>query len=294
MATSEKVAAGIRTNSIDEIADQLYALPPDEFIARRDEFVRSAKADGDQARAAAVAAFRKPATSAWLANQLIRERRRDVTALLDLGDALREAQARLEGEQLRDLSLRRREAVSGLVRQARQLAVRLGRPVGDEVGRQLEEILEAALASPDVAKQFEAGRLTTAVQRSGGFASTAPDLRAVPPSTRGDRKPQAAPPDKAAQDKLDEAAEAARAASRELTTRVSERDAIAAEVAELAERISTLTSELADLEERARAARMRHQEARRGVTQAERAVRSANLAVEQAQSHLGQRRLRGT
>ena len=289
-----KTTPDTRMSSIDEIADQLYAVPPDEFIAKRDEFVRSAKAEGDHPRAAAVAAFRKPSTGAWLANQLIRERRNDVTALLDLGDALRDAQSRLEGDQLRELSRRRREAVSALVHQARQLAVRLGRPVGDDVGRQLEETLEAALGSPDAAKELEVGRLTTTLQRSGGFAPAAPDLRAVPTAGRRESKPGPAVPDEAAKEKLDEAAAAARAASRELTARINEREAAVAEVASLAARISALTSELADLEEQARAAKSRQQQLQRAVAQAERAVRRANLAVEEAQSHLVQPGLRRT
>jgi hypothetical protein len=280
-STSDDVGA-----TADERADELYSVPPEEFVTKRDEFVRAAKAAGDQAAAQAIRALRKPSTSAWLANQLVRARRDDVTALVDLGSALRDAQGRLEGEELRELSRQRRKAVNGLVREARQLAVRLGRPVSDEVGRQLEEILEAALASPRSAAQLQSGRLAAALERSGGFETAEPPQRAARP-TRTNRaaRRKRADDDEARQRREEAARQAARDATRSLAGRISERDLATAKISSLSQRIFDLNAELSDAEEQLRAAKHEEQQAKHAVVQAEREVRKANLAVERAISH---------
>lgn len=273
----------------DERADELYSVPPEEFTTKREELVRAAKAAGDQAAARAIRALRKPSTSAWLANQLVRARRDDVTALVDLGSALRDAQGRLEGDALRELSRQRRKAVNGLVREARQLAVRLGRPVSDEIGRQLEEILEAALASPRAAAELQSGRLAAALERSGGFEAAEPPQHAarVGRVDRADRAAQRKSADDAeARQRREQAArQAARDASRSLTERISERDAAIAKISSLSQRIFDLNAELSDAEEQLRAARHDEQQAKHAVVQAEREVQKANLAVERAISH---------
>ncbi len=57
---------------LEEVADELYAVPPGEFIARRQERVQQARADGDRGLAQAIGALAKPATAAWVVNVLVR------------------------------------------------------------------------------------------------------------------------------------------------------------------------------------------------------------------------------
>lgn len=164
---------------VDTAADDLYAVLPDDFMARRDELVGQARASGDRSLAADIKALRKPTTVAWLANQLARHHSDEVGPLLALGEALREATEALSGPELRELSRQRTAVVRALVRRARALAVSLGRPVTESVGRELEQTLLAALADPAQAELLAAGRLTERLEHSG-FAGPAVPSR--PPS----------------------------------------------------------------------------------------------------------------
>src|SRR5207244_10437732 len=111
-----------------DLLNRLYELPPERFIAARDEAVEAARQAGDRTTAAAIAGLRRPTVAAWLVNLLAWKRPELVTELLDLGEALRRAQRGLHGEELRKLSTRRRTTVGGLVAQARRLAREAGRP----------------------------------------------------------------------------------------------------------------------------------------------------------------------
>jgi hypothetical protein len=54
----------------DELADELYALPPEQFTAAPNTRAKEAKAAGEKETAARIAALRKPTVLAWLANPL--------------------------------------------------------------------------------------------------------------------------------------------------------------------------------------------------------------------------------
>jgi len=151
----------------DEVADELYALPPDQFTAARNASAKEAKAAGDTATAARIAALRKPTVLAWVVNLLVRELPDEIGGFLDLGDALRDATATLSGPELRQLSGQRHRLVQALVRQARDLARQAGYRTTEDVARGLEETLAAALTDPAVADQLRAGRLTSGLTATG-------------------------------------------------------------------------------------------------------------------------------
>ena len=141
----------------------LYALPPDRFIAARDEAVAQARSAGDREAAARLAKLRRPTVAAWLVNLLALHRPEQVGELLDLAAAMREAQHGLRGEELRHLSTRRRETIAGLVGQVHGLAVEAGRPARETLPlAEVEATLTAALADEEVAAAVRAGRLTKA------------------------------------------------------------------------------------------------------------------------------------
>src|SRR5450755_598775 len=161
---------------IDEITDELYGLPPEEFTAARTRYEKAAKAAGDRDAAARIHALAKPTVTAWLANQLAREHRDELQPLLQLGAGLRDATRNLAGDQLRALSRQRNELVNALVQQARQLARTAGRSVNEDAARALIDTLHAALADEDAAKLLVAGRLTDALHSADfgtGFGDTA-------------------------------------------------------------------------------------------------------------------------
>src|SRR5438876_12376841 len=99
---------------LDRVAAELYALPPEEFTPARDKRAAEARAGGRAALATEIKALRKPTQGAWVVNLLARERPQDLGGLLDLGASLREAQAALQGDELRRLSAQRSQVVGAL------------------------------------------------------------------------------------------------------------------------------------------------------------------------------------
>jgi hypothetical protein len=81
---------------LEEIAEELYGLVPEEVTTARDGRAAQLRPAGDRELAAAVKALHRPAVAAWLVNAMVRHRGDQVEALLRLGDALREAQSVLD------------------------------------------------------------------------------------------------------------------------------------------------------------------------------------------------------
>ncbi|HZB19775.1 MAG TPA: hypothetical protein VE463_08030, partial [Blastococcus sp.] len=134
---------------LDEVADELYAVPPEEFVTLRKTRQDEAKADGDKALAKEIGALPKPSAAAWACNLLVREQRAEIEGLVDLGDLLREAQENLAGDELRALDVQRRQLLTALTRQARALTNGQGHPVSTAVATQIEETLRAAMSDPE-------------------------------------------------------------------------------------------------------------------------------------------------
>jgi hypothetical protein len=178
-----------------EAASQLYGLPPEEFVPARTDLATQAKADGDKALAKAVSQLPKPTTAAWLLNQLVRDQPDQVSELISLGDALREAQEKLAGPQLRQLSQQRHEVIAGFTRKALAPARKAGRPVTADLSAQVQETLSAAIADPQAGQALLSGRLTKGLSYAGlGDVSTS---GAVSTATARP-KAEAAKPDRSA------------------------------------------------------------------------------------------------
>src|SRR5580704_17627498 len=107
---------------LDSIAGKLYGVSPESFVSARSAEVRAARSAGDRQLAAAVAQLRRPTVGAWLANQLARECKDELEALLDLGLSMRHAQEAGDGPELRLLTRQRRQMVAALVSEAKRLA----------------------------------------------------------------------------------------------------------------------------------------------------------------------------
>ncbi|HKH24908.1 MAG TPA: hypothetical protein VKA42_05560, partial [Acidimicrobiales bacterium] len=118
---------------LDEVADELYEVPPEDFIALRTTRQDEAKAEGDKALAKAIGAMPKPSTAAWVSNLLVRAHRAEIEGLVELGGLLREAQENLAGEELKALSTQRSKLVSALTRQAAALARERGHRISTAV-----------------------------------------------------------------------------------------------------------------------------------------------------------------
>jgi DNA repair exonuclease SbcCD ATPase subunit len=255
-----------------DVLDRLYQLPPERFVAARDEAVEAARRTGDRDTASAIAGLRRPTVAAWLVNLLARRRTELVDDLLELGEALRRAQRDLRGEELRELSTRRRAAVVGLVAEARKLAREAGRSGRENLPlTEVEATLSAALAEPELADAVRAGTLTKATGYAGFGEQPRPRLRVI---DGGRKEKEKAPPAKrggepSAEDKAAaaKAAEAARTKAKEAEAELrsaerAERDAARA-LAELTAQLDELRDRQARAQLDLRQARLRLKTAQR-------------------------------
>jgi hypothetical protein len=159
--------------SVDDVGDDLYELPLDEFIGARNARAKELVASGERDAAAIVRKLSKPSLTAWLANVLVRRHPGEIDELLDLGRELRKAQNSGAGGEMRRLSSRRQELVQRLLVLASAEAVAAGHHLGAQVERQLEGTLEAAVADQSASQELQAGMLTEALSHVGfGEVST--------------------------------------------------------------------------------------------------------------------------
>lgn len=161
-------------------AEELYALLPGEFVARRNALAAEAKAAGDEQLAAEVRRLAKPSLAAWAVNLLVRREPDQVEQVLALGAALREAQASMAGDELRALGRQRRQLTAAVTRRAQALAAELGQKVGAPVAAQVEDTLHAAMVDEDAAAAVRTGLLVKALAVTGLGPALVADAVAVP------------------------------------------------------------------------------------------------------------------
>lgn len=192
--------------SLEETADQLYALPPDEFTEARNEAERELRKAGEQEQADKVRALRKPTAAAGAANRLVREHRPEVDAFLAAAASLRDAQFAGKGD-ITSAARAQRDALEKLVG--------LG-------GEPVRATLQAAAVDDNTARDLLAAQLVrepepagfgTLLAHSESRAAKASTARAAP-RKRGASAP-AAPDDRAARAQLREAKKALGAAEAE-------------------------------------------------------------------------------
>jgi hypothetical protein len=177
---------------VTEIADELYALTPAEFTAARDERAREARQAGQRDDAAAIKKLARPTASAWLVNQLSREAPDQLGRLVEVAEALEEAQRTLAGDRLRELSSQRRHIINDLLPQAADIASRAGQPASAVVMGEVRATLEAALADSAARAAVQSGRLTKSLAYAGlgeVDLTAALALPASQPAAGGQRKP---------------------------------------------------------------------------------------------------------
>ncbi|HET8915838.1 MAG TPA: hypothetical protein VFM91_09045, partial [Propionibacteriaceae bacterium] len=160
---------------LETAANELYALSPDDFIERRKQLVAEARQQ-DRQLATQINKLRRPTRSAWLINLLARQVPDDITALLEIGTALQEAQQRMAGDELRQLSAQRRKIVDALARRAVELGREHGYSAPDGAKQEVGQTLQTALGDAEIAELVRTGSLTQAVTY-GGFGPT--DLAAA-------------------------------------------------------------------------------------------------------------------
>jgi hypothetical protein len=267
--------------TFEQAADELYAADPDEFVDRRRALAAAARQQGDAEAAKAIAALRKPTRSAWTLNTLARTDAGLIERAAELGTRLRDAERRLDGAALRELSRERRELVDAMAGAA--FAATGQHAPSPALREDVNTTLTAAFADPDVADQLASGRLLRATQWAGfGLdAGTGPDLTVVAPTapTRPAEPTRPPPPGPSAKAKPREPTAAERA----------RRERVAAaekEVAAARRQLVKAETEAAKHRDRVEGLEQQLSEARRRLTEAGHRVRDAKADLRRATQRL--------
>lgn len=273
----------------DEVADELYAGDPAEFVSVRNQRAKEAKAAGDAALAERIRALRKPTLAATIVNRLAAAP--ELAELARLGEDLRKAHSALAGPELRKLTRRRQELVNEVLQSERSMS--------ESVAREVEATLEAIVADPEVAALALAGRLSTGADSAGDQWLTSGFL----PLPK--RKPSPPPEKPATVSHLDEhrkakkraAEDAATKAAREKSAkareeaereqaRLAEFNRLRREAAELAKACKQAEIDLSRAERRAEKSTEKANDLRRRLADAELEEEAANDETNAAQATL--------
>ena len=266
---------------IDEVADELYGLPPGEFTRARDERAKQLRGDGRREEATAVKALRRPTVAAWALNQLARRRKKDLDELLSAGEDLRAAQEELlaggDRSAFQEAATRERGLVAGLAADATTLASEAGER-GGGLQEKVAETLHAAALDEETAKELRAGRLVREREAIAGFgaAAEAPPARARPPKRRSAESPPESKPSRPDRQALTAARADERNARREL-------EAAERAVHHAQERADAAAAHAREADERARTTAERVKEAKRAQTAARKAHARAERALAKAE-----------
>lgn len=277
---------------VRQASDELYSTDPDEFVERRRALADEARRSGQPAAAKQITALRKPTRSAWTLNVLARTEPALIDDVLGLGEQMREAERRLDGAQLRDLSKQRRQLINTLSRKA--FAASKQSAPSAALREEVSNTLSAAFADPDLAELLQSGTVLKSAQWDGFGSGIRPDLSLVPPPAKREPAKKAAKRASPPPAKAPTAAER-RAAERALENerRARHREQVAAAKKHVAEARRTLaTAEAAERDRReqlrelkSQVADMQHSldEARLQAGRAKSDLRKAEQALDRAQ-----------
>ncbi|MGH6633271.1 MAG: hypothetical protein ACREB0_07925 [Sphingopyxis sp.] len=277
---------------LETALDELYVAPREEFVSRRKDLAETFREAGQAAAAARVDKLAKPTTAAWLANRLARTAAADVRTLAKLGDSLRTAHARLDGDEIRSLTKRRSELVRTLLH---RIEASSGPALSETVIAELEDIFTRAIADEEVAAALMAGRLTSAKAFAPmtGWPSVTVGESTQKTATRSLAKTVRPANTRTARLRRERARKAlveARVAvkSAEATRSTSERALTKAESAaeEAAARVRQLAESLAATQKQEDEARDRVVQAHRSVKEADRKAAAAWRSVQAAEAKL--------
>jgi len=286
-----------------DVARELLLVAPQDFVAERTARQRAVRQD-DRALATTVGKLRKPAPAAWVIDLLAHDGALDDA--VDLGPALRKAQADADPDAIRTLRRQRAEVVDALAQAGADLASDAGHPVTPAVLEQVRSTIEAAMADPHAGAAVRSGLLVTALESVGFDAvdldGALADPDAVPDAwsgsdappipisqARGARKASRASrptqrdapesePDAEPEPKRDPAADRKAARQAETAARTESRDADAA--------LDTAEADLEQAEERRAELQRALEQAEAEITRLEAARDEAEAASDRARDVL--------
>jgi hypothetical protein len=162
----------LTTPRLDNEIDALFGLPLEEFTAARNKLAQRLKKAGDREGAELVQGVGKPSVAAWTINQLARQDRPAVQALLDAGAAVRKEQGRAlarggGADALRAAQAQERKLVRELVERAARVLERAGRPATGSMLERISSTLAAAAVSDAGREAIRVGRLSGEIEPAG-------------------------------------------------------------------------------------------------------------------------------
>ncbi|WP_144710551.1 hypothetical protein [Curtobacterium pusillum] len=147
-----------------DVARELLLVAPADFVAERTARQRAVRKD-DRELAAAIGGLRKPAPAAWVIDLLARDGALDEA--VDLGPAIRQAQADADPGAIRTLRHQRAGVVDALVQAGADLASDAGHPATPAVLDQVRAAIEAAMADPHAGAAVRSGLLVRPLESAG-------------------------------------------------------------------------------------------------------------------------------
>ena len=152
---------------VREVAGELYATAPGDFIARRN----AAAAQADRSTAKQIKALRKPSASAAAINALVRDQPDLIGDVLEIGARMRDAFASRDRAEIRSLTQERQR----LLQRATE-----GLGLSPTVQREVEETLQAAVIDAAAAAAVRSGMLVRALESTGLEQVDVTDAVALP------------------------------------------------------------------------------------------------------------------
>ncbi|TDN46474.1 TonB-like protein [Curtobacterium flaccumfaciens] len=149
---------------IADVARELLLVAPADFVAERTARQRAARKD-DRELAAAIGGLRKPAPAAWVVDLLAHQGALDEA--VELGPAIRAAQADADPAEIRRLRKQRAGVVDALAQAGADLASDAGHPATRAVLEQVRATIEAAMADPHAGAAVRSGLLVRPLESAG-------------------------------------------------------------------------------------------------------------------------------
>lgn len=286
---------------LHSIAHELYGLPLSEFIETRDAWAATEREGGDAQLAKDVRALRKPTATAWAVNLLARGVPDLLEELVELGDQLREAQARSDGTRMRSLDQDRRRLMAQVSDEVVAVAEQHDQSLSAAAVAGVDETMKAALADPAAGRAVLDGMLVTGLSAPGLGAVDLSDTVAIEPAprrrpatsreredTKRDERKDAAAEITAARKEVAAAGREATAAGKAAATARAKLDNAEEQKEDLERQLADLTAQVERLEDRLAAARANVDNRQRDVKSTRTAEAKALSALDDAEERMAE------
>jgi hypothetical protein len=181
-----------------EGVEDLYAGPPDRFVASRNGLAARLKSAGEDAAATAVKGLRRPSVAAWAIDAAARSHGDDLDALIRAGEALGAAQRSMAAgggaDRLREITEERRRLIVRLVRAATRALEEAGLSSARATIDKVADTLTAISSDAEAAALVRRGVLDKELPPPAGFGDVMLDSASLASVTALPRRPAPADP----------------------------------------------------------------------------------------------------